>query len=312
MHWDIQQTQPLKKAFRPGASKLSTTIPSVPHKNLYPAQPKRVQPANVQTRLVQQPKPSALLQPNILSHSSINVSEPTLLVYMAHIWTADIQEAFEAFQRECTKHNIDICVACTSTLKIKVNAPVLYITVEELKQYPGFHQKGLWACNHWILMWVWTFYAKRQGYTRLWSVEYDVRFIGSLAPIFQLDSCIDYVYSKNMAEYTSEAYWGPTHSGWKPKWTALKQLFRVSARFLDYLHEQFLLGHNGQDESTLASHAKEPLPSLLINEPSFSHQAIGPYLSEHWSPHKNDRISKAWHMCKNMDKSELKLFHPIK
>jgi hypothetical protein len=240
--------------------------------------------------------------------------EPTLLVYQTHKWTAEIEEYFLQLYENAVKNNMDVVIIAVTEkndLKISVaGVEVLSPNIEEIySMYPDFHTKGLWACNHWLLMWVWKYYAKQKGYTRLWSYEYDVRSKGNLGAIWSLDNSFDYISSKSIHRRNGKdtSFWGPIASGFIPNWTALKQVFRVSDTFLDYLHSQFLLGHSGQDEMTLASHAKEPK-----GQKEFKISSLENFLSRHWSPNTNPALLKDWAYYKSLKDPPLKLFHPIK
>ena len=167
--------------------------------------------------------------------------------------------------------------------------------------YPEFHGKGLWACNHWLLLWLWIYWARDEAYDKVWSIEYDVRSNGDLAALWTIDPSYDYISCSPIHAYTTGSFWGPIKSGFKPTHTALKQVFRTSNTFLDYLHQQCLLGHTGQDECTLASHAQ-----------SFKHRSLVEFLCQGFGPNKNQRVEASWAAYKTLDSPSLKLFHPIK
>lgn len=241
--------------------------------------------------------------------------EPTLLVYQTHVWNKYIEEYFVTLYASAKQNNIDVVILTVFEKQpIKLQIPNCYTIlspdISEIKSmYPIFHSRGLWACNHWLLMWLYKYYAKFKGYTRIWSIEYDVRSNGSIDALWKIDSSFDYVTTKAMHKrnINDTGYWGTIASGFKPNWTSLKQVFRVSSTFLDYLETQFLLGHTGQDEMTLASHAKEP-----IGREPFKITSLDKYISTNWSPASNKAVEIEWLEYKKLENPAFKMFHPIK
>lgn len=249
----------------------------------------------------------------------------TLLMFVTHVWTSNIKKYFLKLKENCDAYFIDIvimvCIEKPSSedlvgkiqgdlnFDIQIFNPTLK-EIQSLYAKNTFNQKGLWASNHWLLMWLWKFYAKDLGYEKVWSFEYDIRFNGSLKPIFSIDSSFDYVQSKTMTSRAGQtmSFWGPIVTKWNPNWTGMKQFFRLSRTFLNYLHEQFLLGYNSQDEMTLASHAREPLNF----KNGFKYTACTEFLCSTWGPGINSRTTSDWASYEKLINPKLKLFHPIK
>ena len=258
------------------------------------------------------------LQKQIIFTDFCGPTEPTLLVYQAHRWSPSIEEYFLKLLSSCRQYNIDVVIIAVSEKEpikfdlskiINLDFEILSPTFNEIScMYPVFHAKGLWACNHWLIMWVWNYYAKSKGYTRLWSYEYDIRSNGDLKALWSLDNSYDYVSSKaiHKRNVNDNSFWGPI-PGFSAGWTSLKQVFRASDDFLNYLHSQFLLGYTGQDEMTLASHAKDPK-----GHREFIISSLDNFLSRHWSPCQNEALIKEWAYYKTLVYPPLKLFHPIK
>jgi hypothetical protein len=260
--------------------------------------------------------PSGPLGPQIWPHGTFEgPDEPTLLMFQTHVWNSYIQEYFSLLYASAKQYSIDVVIMAvyekeTVKLKIPNNYTVLSPDITEIKSmYPNFHSRGLWACNHWLLMWLYKYYAKPKGYTRIWSFEYDVRSNGPLESLWTIHSSYDYITTKAIHKRNTNdtGYWGPVPSGYKSSWTGLKQVFRVSSEFLEYLESQFVLGHTGQDEMTLAGHAKEP-----IGREPFKVTSLDRYISTNWSPAPNKAVENEWLQYKILENPALKMFHPIK
>lgn len=290
LHWDIQKTQPLKLA-RPLGKKFVRPVET-------PVKVKLNQ--NVNTK---PPKEESIsFNDNADANPIQEVNLPkTLVVFVAHIWNDDINSYYTTLKQSCTNFNIDLVILACGP-RYDSQEKIFRPSLEEIKQmYPkNFHAKGLWACNHWILLWLWKFWAKEQYYDHVWSIEYDVRTLGDLNTLWALDRNIDYVSTTAIQQYNTEGFWGP-NSGFKPTHTALKQIFRCSFNFLTYLDEKCMEGLTGQDECTLATHAQ-----------SFKHSNLKQYLCSGFSPQKNENVFRLWQNEKKKQIQILKIFHPIK
>lgn len=309
LHWDIQKTQPLRIAKPLGKKPVALA-----HKKdtVFDAQKQKAIEAKVVPKVVPRPlinQNNCVLKTFNEDNQTCDLDDykleyqmpKTLVVFVAHFWTSDIDAYYTKLKNSCSESNIDLVIlACGD--RYESSEIIFRPSIDEVKaMYKDFHSKGLWACNHWILLWLWKFWAQEESYDFVWSIEYDVRTTGDLFTLWSMDKTYDYISSASAHNYTSEAFWGPNKSGFRPTHTALKQIFRCSANFLNYLHDQALIGQTGQDECTLATHAQK-----------FKYRNLKEYLCSGYSPNKNDAVTRAWKLEKNNETKKLKIYHPIK
>ena len=288
LHWDIQKTQPIRPAKQLGKNNKV----QISQKPIV-----KVEPLPILKPILIEPKePNEVLpQPQTILMSKI------LVVFVAHIWNNDIDVYFKSLKQSCAVYNIDLVILACGT-RFESEEKIFRPSLDEIKLMysKNFHAKGLWACNHWILLWLWKVWAKEECYDHVWSIEYDVRTLGDLYTLWSLDTSIDYVSSTSIQPYSTEGFWGP-NIGFRPTHTALKQIFRCSYNFLNYLDEKCREGLTGQDECTLATHAQQ-----------FKYTNLKSYLCAGYSPQKNDAILRLWQNEKKQQTKMLKIFHPIK
>jgi hypothetical protein len=161
--------------------------------------------------------------------------------------------------------------------------------------------KNLWASNHWILMWFWKAVGRSLGLQHVWSVEYDVRSTGQLSELWASNSDTDYISSTPIVRAANDAYWSSSVPWASNKFIAQKQIFRVSARFLEYLNDAFLKCQNGQDEITLATHARRGLMNC---------SDLSAKLHSTWTPSR--QTLKMTDIFLSAPKKNCVLYHPIK
>lgn len=291
LHWDIQKTQPLRKPKVLGLLKPQQS----------PSKPEKFDQTSITVKKpVQEQFEQEQFKQEVV-HT--NVKESTLVVFVAHRWSPDIQLYYKTLEASCKTNGLDLVIlACGPYYKLDFPAKIFRpLEKEVLELYGYLHNKGLWACNHLILMWLWDSWAKEEAYEKIWSIEYDVRTTGPLETLWDLDSAYDYICCRPIEAYKTESFWGPNKSGFKPTHTSLKQVFRLSSRFIHYLHEEFKKGNSGQDECTLATHAQK-----------FNSTNLSKYLCLGFSPCKSARALASWHSSKNIVSAPFKIFHPIK
>lgn len=257
-------------------------------------------------------------------------SQKIAVMYVTHIWNAKIDQVARTLLNSCKSRGFDMYVimgpkvqsvgyelqekqqrysALTATQIIQPDESIFKVLRPSLPELTKLYPSGfmsMWASNHYILMWFWS--TLGHIYNAVWSIEYDVRWCGSLDTLWNFQPTADYVYSDLSPLHTfgNGHYWTKSITNkWaiKPTRTACKQVFRCSANFLAYLHEKFQLEMNAQDEIALASHAHQG------NFLSFS---LAPLMSKTWTtaPQFSSKIEQLWLSKSKNDPFEL--FHPVK
>jgi len=241
---------------------------------------------------------------------------PTKILFQTHTWAPHIAAAASNFQLSAIEHGHDFSVFCCTNkpLSIPSHFSPIFVSEEDIKKFykNGFH--SVWASNHWALMYYWLHFGPLFQHQYIWSVEYDVRAYGNLGLLWGPESPYyeeDYIASEPIHKVRKSYYWVKhMDRKWRenPKWpcmSAYKQIFRVSDRFLTYLHDQFQRGRNGQDEMTLANHAIEG---------QFTVSSLQPFLHSTWSPYQNDvaNAEAAFRASFGQPQRGLVLFHPVK
>jgi len=255
-----------------------------------------------------------MLQHCKLPHDTVLRS--TKILFQTHKWAPNIAAAATNFQLSALEQGHDFSVLCCTNKPVEIpnHFSPIFVSEDDVRQFykNGFH--SAWASNHWVLMYYWCHLGKFLGHTYIWSIEYDVRAYGNLGLLWGPESPYvneDYIASEPIHKVRKSYYWVKhMDRTWRngPNWpcmSAYKQIFRVSNRFLSYLHDQFLLGNNGQDEMSLANHAIEG---------QFTVSSLQPFLHSTWSPYPKDvqEAERAFRAKFGSPQNGLLLFHPVK
>lgn len=195
-----------------------------------------------------------------------------------------------------------------------------------------------WLSNH-ILLWAWHHkYGAPRNYTRVWSLESDVRGVGNLTALWAHAPRAAYVSTSRVVplreghwahkEFTGDAYADPAE-----RFYALKQVWAASADFIRFADGLFTAGVNGQDETILASMAMDFVGGNRARLGDLREFAAHGWT---WDPKASRRMARAWRDAAHLhDKwtaqlerdpgnaaaagklahllpNGLKLFHPVK
>jgi len=253
----------------------------------------------------------------------------TLIVLQTHTWSASIDACAKTWNYSAIEYGHDFIVLCTGDAPPSIPRyfRTCYVRPVDAKNLYKVGFLNPWLSNHWYLMYLWTTlgYSKKD-YSHIWSIEYDVRSYGNLDFLWghsrPFHDQTHLITSTTINTFLSSYCWAKTITPqWRaskesPKHTCLKQVFRLTDDFLDYLHLQFSNGYNAQDELSLASHAiqyckKKNISTTLGTDSLLRHH----FLSSRWSTTANDShsITRQWQSMFGSDTTKtLTLFHPIK
>ena len=246
----------------------------------------------------------------------------SMVLLISHIWNEEIFVWYKTLKASLPHDFEIIVIAVDKIFTVPSEVSILRPALAEIETlYSSKIHHNLWASNHWILMWFWKTLGHFLRLEHVWSIEYDVRSSGPLEYLWSIDSSIDYVSSTPIENVNTLNSWSNSVFWTTKKFTAQKQIFRTSKKFLDYLDTQFKKGFNGQDEITLATHAIE----------GFVCSSLSQYLHTSWSPttrvglnqwvqyDSENACSQKTHNCHNNNnnaldgvKQKLFLFHPVK
>jgi len=220
--------------------------------------------------------------------------------YMAHKWNSEIEKCATEIQHSALAYGLKFIIVSCPKIQVPSHFRQVCPTEQEVRQmYAGFI--SMWASNHFLFMWAWKHFGQTFDY--IWSIEYDVRFVGNLNFLWTYAPEADYVSSQAPWPIKNTYYWYNSISKkWNhPMQNALKQVNRCSKRFLVHLDAQFHLGLNAQDELALIGHALSP--QFTINN-------LGRFTHSTWSPHPGSAPSarKAY----QASTADFAMFHPIK
>jgi hypothetical protein len=238
------------------------------------------------------------------------------LIIMSHAWDDSIASGVQPFLASAAARGLRTAVVLTNWTSVAVPAPpsALFLLPQDL---PGAGTQAIWAHSHWISLWYWRNVGRPMRVSAVWFVEYDVRASGNLSALWDFRRDVDLVTTKpslvipktKNQKWILKLYKGRL-SKLKPnaRLKAQKQVFRASARLLDYLDGELRAGNDAQDEAFLATHARKGL---------FSTADLSSFCDAGFTFSKDAARSqyRSWREHVRADplgNGTLRLFHPIK
>lgn len=247
-----------------------------------------------------------------------NLDEKSAVILKTHIWNEDLERFAIKIKNESTQNGLDfyLLMQCESEANFnsirddELKKHVLKFTEAEIKQMYSRGFYSMWLSNHWIMMW---FYQTHNKYKYIWSIEYDVRISGDSSKLWRYRGTEDFLYPIVPFQDPNWAYKNHYVGGVlidKTKYYGYLQLARYSDTFLNYLHEHFSKGENGQDEMMIFSLFKR-------GKFSGSHDLLSSAINNTWSvfAHDSEKHKKLLEESDseyNSNKNHFRIFHPVK
>lgn len=241
------------------------------------------------------------------------------VVFLTHVWNEGVHLNWKVVQASAFLKGLDAVLIFHVTGKAEqeqppaTEHPYLVTTKALMALYPsGFVSPAF--SNHWFIMHWWKHIGSLKRCPHVWQIEYDVGHAGRLEALWDVvKPDIDYATPKPIHENAAMfehflSMFTPAARTAKP-YKSYKQVFRLSAKALDYLHLQFMDGKNGQDEMIIAT--------LLKNATSpFTFSTFAGYLhpSWTWDNKKGDQVKEALRKVQDagITATPVLLFHPVK
>jgi hypothetical protein len=206
----------------------------------------------------------------LFSYYVILFAMKNALLYMTHIWTSEIQTAFEklyfmeASDAPETWLLLDSQTPGSAEIAKRYKRCHLF-DAEEMMHLPYPHNEGSRLIDHAHFPLL-DFYFKHTGFDFYWFIEYDVRFTGKWETLFKAFNSFHHDFiTSHIRRYAQEPLWY-----WWPHFLHLSKtfpdkdllrsfnvIFRISKRALQFIHGAQIDGWRGLNESTF--------PTLLHN-----------------------------------------------
>lgn len=239
-----------------------------------------------------------------------------VVLMKTYIWSIDLEKFSHKIFTECSSVGIDFYIIMhddhgnliEDVKSDIIKKLILVVTKIQIKNLYSSGFLSMHLSNHWLLMWFYSKFFNKYDY--FWTIEYDVRINGDSSIIWNNQEKHDFIYVRgnylNNDHKHNNTYFGKKLSSHE-KYHGFLQISRYSKKFLDYLHQCFLDGENGQDEMIIFSLCHRGR-FTLTNKPLKS--LIGGKWT--WKGEFSLYNSQLYEYYESNFPNKLIIFHPIK
>jgi len=251
-----------------------------------------------------------------------------------HLWSESLELFIEKTYQDVREHDIDFfllvqeehdidffllvqdSVLEDSMYKQFINNPNKIINNDIIKIYTEDNIRemypngviNMWISNHIIELWFYKNFGTEYDY--IWSIEYDVRILGSGECFWKTALTHDLLIPKKITKvHKSDVWYNKIHDSFKPneRYHADLQMHRSSKRFLNKLDELFKRSINGQDEIIYGS-------VCMKYNFSYDYSLLNEKIRGTWSPYSkysnyNTEVINSFNKNQITDTY---IFHPVK